>query len=230
MSKKHLLSIKSMPLASFAYTPPNAAYDAVRILVKVDLQRVSRTLMLKVLRGLRRADPGGKILVIVSAEGEQSAKDVFDASDLESLLDGNSQGINAESLDPQFYPNRLAQPDLYRTIIAPALLAEAECRITVSALSPGDLPALRTIRGLIPSVPHHETGLKDLYFTLGWRFDGAVIEAGDTVVWGDDLLAVEEAALRQSGAEVPALLGEMLALRKSLPDSESPTQEEDHEG
>ncbi len=220
MSKKHLMSIKSMPLKQFAYTPPPATYDAVRVLIKADLQRVSETLMLKVLRGIRRADPGTRVLVIVNDEGETAAKDIFDTSGIERLLDGNMQGIAATALDPNFYPNRLEKPDLYRTVIAPALLDEVDCRISVSAVNPGDLPALRTIRGLIPPVPHHDTGLKDLYFSLGWRFDGAVIEVGDTVVWGDDLLGVEEAALRQSGAEVPALLNEMLDLRKSLPSLE----------
>lgn len=212
----HLASVKAMPTASFTYTPPLCAFDAVRVIVRAALPQVSQPVLAKVLRGLRRANPGGRVIVLVSADGDTSPRGIYEASGLEDLLDGNMQAIDVNSLGVGPYANRLPQPQTYRSVLAPTLLDEVDCRISLSAVTPGDLAAVRALYGLIPAVPQHNTGLTDLYFTLGLRFDGAVVEAGDRVFWGDELLAVDEAALRHAGADLPPVLADLRRLCDTL--------------
>jgi hypothetical protein len=90
-------------------------------------------------------------------------------------------------------------------------------------------------RGLLhtPSVPEV---LKDVYFTIGHHIDGAVVDLTNKyvspdwrpdrqrgvahpvgkVVWGDDLLSVDETACRLAGEDVPQYLTEIRALRKQV--------------
>lgn len=201
----HLASVKSTRTASFVYTPPPAAYDAVRVIVKPDLSRISYDVLGKVLRGLRRANPGGRILIVTGL----SLGAVLDDEALLNLIDENTQVIPAGRLPEQSYPNRL--PDGVASVLAPALLSEVDCRLSLTAY-PAAL--LDNLADLIPGgadgiSPH------DLFFCLGHIFDGAIVQTAEHVAWGDDPLAVDEAACALSGQSIPPLYETLRALGAS---------------
>lgn len=199
---KHLTSVKSTRTASFVYTPPPAAYDAVRVILKPDLPRVSYDVLGKVLRGVRRANLGGRILIITGL----SLGDVLDDETLLNLIDENTQVIPAGRLPEQPYPNRL--PDGVASVLAPALLSEVDCRLSLTAYPAG---LLDNLTDLIPGGPDGITQ-QDLFFSLGHIFDGAIVTTADHIAWGDDPLAVDEAACALSGQPVPPILKTLRAL------------------
>jgi hypothetical protein len=188
-----LASIKSMKAETFVYTPPLRAYDAVRILVKADLEKIRPAVLGTVLRGLRRADPGGKILLLVNVPHDDAEADAYLQAKLRDIVIDNMQVIDIGHMAYRQYDNRLHQPTRHRTLPAPSLLGEVDCCISVAG---SDRYLLDNLIDLSPAIAPNTVDYADLYFTLGLLFAGAVIDAGKQIVWGDDLLAVEEAANR----------------------------------
>lgn len=196
MSKPaRLSSVKSTHIQTFVYTPPATAYDAVRIVVKPNLDTVRPEVLTAVLRGLRRANPGGRIIVLANALPERDVETVFGSEGSLDLLDSNMQAILIDRLATAVYsdPRNPA-----RSVEAPRLLGEAECRISVAGAGPGIIAALDHLRRLIQG-PYDSLMTADLYCAIGRLFDGAVLEVDEQVLWGDDLLAVELAAARIYG-------------------------------
>ena len=131
-----LASIKSMKSEQFVYTPPLSAYDAIRVVIKADLENVSATLMQKVLQGLRRANRGGRFLIIMDSTPEKSAQELFDQSGIAQFMDDNMRATDVQEYPMEQYDNKLEKPIGYEQVPAPFLIGEAECQITVSKFSP----------------------------------------------------------------------------------------------
>lgn len=269
MSKlRDLGSVRNASTASFAYIPPLAAFEAARILVKPNLGypkgapvTVSMQVLGGVLAGLRRANPGARIVIVEGACSPRSMADLFKRSGLLELLDDNMRVVDAEALPMRDYVNRSPEPVKYATMRAPALLGEYECLISVGAFKRTTLKgeplisaSLKNLYGLFPRDLYHGRSLnaraqlhqpsvpevlRDIYFTIGTLFHGAVVDldqkfvsvdhrpdVGEAVpvgqvVWGDDLLAVDEVACRLGGEAEASYLAPIRALRQRQAEGEA---------
>lgn len=208
-----LASIKSTQRDTFVYTAPMTAYDATRILVLVDMghpaAQVSTAVLGKVLRGLRRADPQGRILITSSTYVEASVRDIFTQGGVLDLMDDNMRAADTDELLMTDYDNRLATPVQFSMMTAPEYIRDYECCISVSVFNPEQPAALRNLHSALlrdRGYPSSNDILPDIYHSIGHYFDGAVVEAGEQIIWGDDLLAVDEAAYRLMGVPAPHVL------------------------
>lgn len=268
MSKWSSLAIvNSARTPTFAYLPPEAAYGAGRILVKPNFGypkaapvTVSLGVLGAVLKGLRRAAPHARILVVEGSTSKMPVRGIFLKLGVHDLLDDNMRLADAEELPLREYPNLSPSPVKYATMTAPAVIADYDCCISVSAFKRTTLhdqplisASLKNLYGLFPRALYagrspnargqlHRPGvaevLHDVYFTIGHRFHGAVVDLDQKfvgvdhrpdvgqavsigqVVWGSDLLAVDEAACRLGGEEPADYLASIRAARESIPDSE----------
>ncbi len=189
----------------FIYTPPEAAKGAKRILLKPNLGypvgppvTVSMTVLGKVIQGLRQASPKAEILIV---EGVCSKLPLAEIAELNGLFDLLTEGIelvNADELECIEYPNTSPSPARFKTMLAPKLLTEVDCRISVGAFKKTSLKgrdlisaSLKNLYGLFPTAKYkarspHSRGqlhrpsvplvLQDVYFSIGHLFDGGVVD------------------------------------------------------
>lgn len=260
-----LAAVKTANSDSFVYTPPDAAFGAARILVKPNLgypvpppATVSMKVLGAVLRGLRRATPLGRILIMEGTTSKMSAEEIFQKNGLMELLDNEMRVTDAENLIMKDYPNLSPEPVKYETMTAPEYLEEFDCVISVGAFKRTTLngehlisASLKNLYGVFPRDVYsarspnarghlHRPGvteiLRDVYFTVGQHIDGAVVDLDQKyispdwkpdrvrnvahhvgkVVWGDDMLAVDETACRLAGEAAPTYIDEIRHLRKRL--------------
>jgi hypothetical protein len=174
---------------------------------------------------------------------------------LYGILDGGMRLVDADTLPLVEYPNVSPRPVRFASMWAPALLGEVDCRITVGALKrtvlkeePLISASLKNLYGLFPRAKYkarspHSRGqlhrpsvpllLQDVYFCIGHRFEGAVVDGGvrfvsrdwkpdkgqaialDRVFWGADPIAVDGAACEAVGEEKPSYLTAIETLRES---------------
>jgi hypothetical protein len=246
-----LASVSSSKAASFVYVPPPAAFGATRILVKPQLgsaPAVSRRVLDKVLRGLRRANPHARIVLIDGAMSDSGMEAIYQHYGLYDLLDDNMRAGDAENLIMAAYDNLLENPAKYASMTAPATIREYDCCISVAAFTRTTLhdevlasASLHNLFGLFPRSqysdgnelnrnqlykPRVDDVLRDVYFTIGHYFHGAVVgiseaNSGDEgssgqVVWGNDLLAVDAVACRIAGEPTASYIDPIRTLRKRL--------------
>ncbi len=182
-----LPTIKSARPSAFAYTPPMQTYGMVRVLVTAG--KVSQTVLAEVLRGFWRFTPHTRVL----AESHPALTP--------QMLGANMAAVDLDTLPLRHYPNRRAEP-VVTALPASALLDDVEGSITVitpEALAvPPSLSILARLSG--------DSDPVDAYFTLGRFFVGAVVETESKVVWGDDLLTVDETVYRSLGLPLPQSL------------------------
>jgi hypothetical protein len=117
------------------------------------------------------------------------------------------QLLDADTLPLQTYPNRSPQPARFQSMLAPALLAEVDCCISVSALKRTTLKgeplisaALKNLYGLFPRAnykarspysrgqlhrPSVPLVLQDVYFSIGQFFQGAVVDGDRQFISSD---------------------------------------------
>ena len=136
-----LASIKTANSDSFVYTPPDAAFNAPRILVKVSMAyeaphpaTVSLPVLAAVLRGLRRASPVGRILIVDGSIGEGDIHERFEQHGLTDILDREMRLSDSEELVLTRYLNTSPQPAKYDDLLAPAYIQEFDCAISVAPL------------------------------------------------------------------------------------------------
>lgn len=201
-----LASVKSTSKASFAYLPPDTAYRAIRILLNCDVQQVGKLVLEKVLRGLRRASPMARILVVDRVCPAENIAAYFAEQGVTDLLDDNMRTAAVDELLLTTYPNQLENPAV-GALEAPGYIAEYDSVLSLAVNDDSNPAAVNSLYGMLPCAVE-KPPIEDLYFTIGYRFHGAIVELEDKVLWGDDLLAVDEAAK----ADVKALL----TLRKAL--------------
>jgi len=266
---KDLASVKTANSESFAYVPPDAAFGAARILVKPNLgypvaspATVSLPVLDAVLRGLRRASPLGRIVIMEGVTSNESAEAIFEKLGVTDLLDKEMRLTSAEDLIMHDFPNISPEIVKFETMTAPGYIKDYDCVISVGAFKRtmlNDQPlisaSLKNLYGVFPRELYHARSkksrgqlhrpsvgevLRDVYFTVGHHFHGAVVDltqkyvspdwkpdrvqnvAHDVgkVVWGDDLLAVDEVACQTAGEDVPDYIAEIRRLRKQLKQTE----------
>jgi len=190
---------------SFIYTPPLSAIAAKRILVKPNLGyphkapvTVSMKVLAKVLQGLRAVNPTAEILIVEGVCSALSLQEICDRQGLGNLLDKGMQVLDADTLPCQEYPNLQPNPIRFKTMLAPILLTEVDCRITVGAFKrtilkdePLISASLKNLYGLFPRSHYKARSpnsrgqlhrpsvpliLQDVYFCIGHLFDGAVVD------------------------------------------------------
>ena len=66
----------------------------------------------------------------------------------------------------------------------------------------------------MPEAPDN-LDVRDIYFTIGHLYDGAVLETDEQVLWGDDLLAVYEAGLSATHTKPSDVFKDLLKLRET---------------
>lgn len=262
---KDLAMVQSATPDAFAYFPPDTAFDAARILVKPNLgypvappATVSMPVLKAVLKGLRRASPLGRIVIMEGVTSDVSAEDIFEQLGVTKLLDREMRLTSAEDLIMHDYPNLLPEPVKYTHMTAPEYIKDYDCVISVGAFKrtmlhdkPLISASLKNLYGVFPRekyysrskksrgqlhLPSVDDILKDVYFTVGHHFDGAVVDLTEKyvspdwrpdrvrdvaqpvgkVVWGDDLLAVDEVACQLADEPVPNYINEIRKLRKTL--------------
>jgi uncharacterized protein (DUF362 family) len=258
-----LAAVSTAKTKSFVYLPPPEAFEAVRILVKPNLGypvgppvTVSAYVLDKVLRGLRRANPHARIVVIEGVCSDVAVEDIFEQHGVYDLLDENMRAGDAEQLIMTEYPNLLDAPVKYAAMTAPGYIGEYDCVISVGAFKRTTLKgeplisaSLKNLYGLFPREKYRGRSpkargqlhspsvpdvLKDIYFSVGYHFHGAVVDlthkfvskdwrpdVGEAVpvgqvVWGTDLLAVDEVACRLGGEATADYIAPIRALRDEL--------------
>lgn len=254
---------QSAATANFRYTPPATAYQARRILVKPNLgypvgppATVSMEVLGRVLQGLRAASPVAEIYIVEGVCSRVPFADILGQAGIDDLLDEGMQVLDADSLALMEYPNQAPQPVRFRSLWAPRLLSEVDCRISVGALKRTHLKgrslisaSLKNLYGLFPRDRYHARSLhsrgqlhrpsvpavlQDIYFTVGYRFDGGVVDSDQKfishdwrpdcgsavsigqIIWGDDLLAVDRLACEQAQEAVPDYVAAIAAQRQRL--------------
>lgn len=199
---------------SFCYVPPEFAIDAQRILVKPNLGypvaapvTVSMGVLQKVLQGLRKASPSAEILIVEGVCSPVSLATIAAKHGLYGLLDEGMQLLDADTLELLEYPNRSPNPIRFRSMWAPKLLQEVDCRITIGAFKrtilkdePLISASLKNLYGLLPRAKYkarspHSRGqlhrpsvsgvLQDVYGCIGYLFDGAIVDADQRFVSRD---------------------------------------------
>jgi hypothetical protein len=166
--------VSSASAGSFVYLPPDAAFGAARTLV---VTTASQSTLRAILRGLRRATPVGRIVVIAEPDS------VADLLDREMRAAPLSEFIMAD----------------YDGLSAPAYFADYDCCIVAgTADGDDDSPALAALVTAV-SAPADVTG-DQVAAALAPHIAGAVVEIpGERVIWGADLAAVDAAARRHTG-------------------------------
>ena len=200
--------------ADFIYSPPQSAIAAKRILVKPNLGypvqapvTVSIKVLAKVLAGLRLASPNAEILIVEGVCSPISLSEICDRQGLRNILDEGMQILDADTLPCKEYVNLQPNPVRFKTMLAPTLLEEVDCRITVGAFKrtilkdePLISASLKNLYGLFPRSHYKARSpnsrgqlhrpsvpliLQDVYFCIGHLFDGAVVD-GDRRLMSPD--------------------------------------------
>jgi hypothetical protein len=256
---KDLAAVKSTAAASFAYLPPDKAINADLILVVADIAyplphpvTVSQSVLGAVLRGLRRASPTGRIVLVGGIAVDTPVQAVFGELGIPEMLDREMRYADTEELLDDKFSNKLKQPFKFAELVAPGYLHSYDCVINLSTLKRTSQIAGASLLNLFSLMPRRiysrqseqvrgqlfepdpADSLKDVYFTLGEHIDGVVIDltekylsadarfdhadkgqAVGQVLWGEDMLALDEAAFRIAGEEVPPYIEEIRALNKA---------------
>ncbi|MBE9181578.1 DUF362 domain-containing protein [Oculatella sp. LEGE 06141] len=198
----------------FDYQPPAAAYHARQILVKPNLGypvappvTVSMGVLGAVLKGLRQASPHADILIVEGVCSAQSLTEIVSGNGLYSIIDDGMQVLDADQLPLKEYANRSPHPVRFASMLAPALLEEVDCRISVSAFKRTHLKglplisaSLKNLYGLFPRDRYKARSpnsrgqlhrpsvpliLQDVYFTIGHLFNGAVVDGDRKLISRD---------------------------------------------
>ena len=204
---------------SFVYTPPEAARTARRILLKPNLGyprphpvTVGLPVLAAVIAGIRRVNPQAEILIVEGVCNKLPASIIMEKLGLPALLAPGITFLDADALPCIAYPNTSPNPQRFASLLAPALLGEVDCRISIGCLKKTMLKervlisaAIKNLYGLLPRATYHARSpysrgqlhrpdvqriIADVYHTLGVLFDGAVVDATQKFVsrdWEPDI-------------------------------------------
>ena len=206
--------VKQANTPEFIYQPPRTAKNASKILVKPNLGypvkppvTVSMAVLKQVLIGLRKASPDAEIFIVEGVCSAVSLPEIASRHGLYEILDRGMQLLDADTLTLEEYPNLSPSPVRFQSLLAPAILKEVDCRITVGTLKRTHLKgeplisaSLKNLYGLFPRTrykarsaksrgqlhrPSVPLVLQDIYFCIGHLFDGAVVDADRRLVSPD---------------------------------------------
>lgn len=184
---------RSGKLGSFAYTPPSSIFRTVRVLLTLS-QSAQAPAIAAALRGLWRFTPLTRALVT-----EHPALEAW-------MLGANMAVVDVDAL-----PSRPYVPigsTTARPVMASHLFGDCDGCITLCAVDPAALdapPSLSTIAEYVRG----NTDLSAVYRTMRTYFVGAIVQIGEQVIWGDDLLEVDAAVYRAAGRPEHPVLGEL---------------------
>ncbi len=200
--------------SSFCYTPPDLAHSAKRILLKPNLGypvgapvTVSLGVLGSTLKSLRKVNPTAEILIVEGVCSPVNLRDIVAKHGVYSVLDEGMQILDADELEMIEYENRSPAPARFKTMWAPKLLQEVDCRISLGTFKRTILKdevlisaSLKNLYGLFPRSKYKARSsnsrgqlhrpsvplvLQDVYFTIGHLFDGAVIDADQRLLSRD---------------------------------------------
>lgn len=216
-----LAAVKSAKTDNFVYIPPDKAFKAARILLKVNFgfgvgtpPAVNLGVLAAVLRGLRRASPLGRILMIDRVCPASSAERVFAQTNLPDYLDAEMRFAPVDDLPPKPYAHPSSE---YPAVQAPAYLEEFDCVIHLTSFEVYKGQVRSSLEGLYGLLACAET-LKPaqaaqahdaLYPALSAHVDGWVVDIPFApkqeaqVVWGENALAVDEVVCQQTKTPMP---------------------------
>lgn len=207
-------SVVTTPSDRFHYTPPAAAQQAQRILVKPNLGypvgppvTVSMAVLGDVIRSLRKFNPKAEILIVEGVCSKVAFDIIMAKVGANQLLSEGIQLLNADELELAEYPNHSPSPVRFKTMWAPKLLREVDCCLSVSAFkrtqlkgSPLISASLKNLYGLFPRAQYKARSassrgqlhrpsvplvLQDVYYTLGHFFAGGVVDCTQKFVSRD---------------------------------------------
>ena len=161
----------------------------------------------KVIQRLREINPDAEILVVEGVCSKVSLSEIAEKNGLTKLLTAGVRLLNADELDCVEYPNLSPAPVRFNTMLAPKLLQEVDCRISIGAFKKTHLKgqplisaSLKNLYGLFPRAKYKARSpnsrgqlhrpsvplvLQDVYFTIGHLFDGGVVDATSKFVSPD---------------------------------------------
>ena len=185
---------------SFSYTPPQSVYGAVRVLVIAD--RVQEEVLANVLRGFWRFTPLTRVLI---AEHEALAP---------TMLNDNMRPVDLSELPMRPYANRVG--DAGKKVIAPTLMAEVDACVVINTFDgeSGTLPSLEALCSV--STTPAATDPVDAFFALRHLIAGSVVDAGEKIVWGDDLLDVDRTVYTAVNQTPPPQIADLKRQLKTL--------------
>jgi len=230
----NLASVSSALLDHFVYVPPTAAMKAARILVVANLgyavgaaPALNWGTLAAVLRGLRRASPLGRILIVDRICPPSAAEAIFQRIGLTDALDPETRAAAVDALLKRAYPNPLPQPVRSASFLLPQYVSEFDCMIlvgTAEAVNGRFKGSVALLEHLLscdtpPTDPADPLALYDLYHTLAPHVDAAVLEVRVSrdeirVLSGENLLTLDEAACRLLQQSPAAYIA---ALRRPAP-------------
>ena len=161
----------------------------------------------KVIQRLREVNSNAEILVVEGVCSKLSLTEIAEKNGLLALLTEGVRLLNADELDCIEYPNLSAAPVRFKTMLAPKLLQEVDCRISIGAFKKTHLKgqplisaSLKNLYGLFPRAKYKARSpnsrgqlhrpsvplvLQDVYFTIGHLFDAGVVDAASKLVSPD---------------------------------------------
>lgn len=222
----HLASVTSALLDHFVYVPPTAAMKAARTLVLANLgyaigaaPALNWGTLAAVLRGLRRASPFGRILIVDRICPASSAEAIFQRIGLTDALDPEMRAASVDALLRRDYPNPHPQPVHAASFSLPEYLSEFDCVIIVGTAEAangafkGSVAMLEHLLACDAALPAPDDPLRyhDLYHTAAPHVDAAVLEVRlsrdeTRILAGPDLLALDEVACRLLNQPVASYL------------------------
>jgi uncharacterized protein (DUF362 family) len=236
---------------SFVYQPPASAHNAQHILVKPNLGypigapvTVSMGVLSKVLQSLRQASPNAKISIVEGVCSPVNLHDIASKHGVYALLDAGMELLDADTLPLIEYPNLSPAPVRFKTMWAPELLQQVDCRITIGTFKrtilknqPLISASLKNLYGLFPRSKYHARSLnsrgqlhvpsvpkilEDVYFCIGHLFEGAVVDANLRLIspdWKPDRGKTIEFGKIFSGIDMIAVdRAACIATGESIPD------------
>jgi uncharacterized protein (DUF362 family) len=209
-----MTNLQQANAAAFDYQPPQAALNAKRILVKPNLGypigppvTVSMGVLGQVLRSLRTSNPTAEILIVEGVCSAVDLAEIVSKNGLYNLLDEGMLLLDADDLECVEYANRAPYPQRFKSMWAPKLLQEVDCRISIGTFKrtilkdePLISASLKNLYGLFPRAKYKARSansrgqlhrpsvpqvLEDVYGCIGHLFDGAVVDANQRLLSKD---------------------------------------------
>lgn len=179
--------------ATFAYTPPMKVYGGVRVLLAL-AANADPIVFAAALRGLWRFTPLTRALVTQHPQLQ------------DWMLGANMAVVDMDSIPLRPY---LAEGKMSaRPVMASHLFMDCDGCIAVSTVTPDTLDAPPSLS----TMAEYARGITDLgavYRAMSPYFAGSIVQIGDKVVWGDDILEVDATVYRLAGKPVYPLIEEL---------------------
>jgi hypothetical protein len=157
---------------SFVYQPPASAHNAQHILVKPNLGyplgapvTVSIGVLGKVLQSLRQSSPNAKISIVEGVCSPVNLHDIASKHGVYALLDAGMELLDADTLPLIEYPNLSPAPVRFKTMWAPELLQQVDCRYLQTHHSQRQAPNFRLPQKSLRPLPAIEIPRPQPQFT-----------------------------------------------------------------